>query len=196
FQYDLHALGPEVLAGLIVHPADDAAALLRRYRDAVQSAPETLSAWVVLRKAPPLPFLPAAVHGQPVMVIAVCYSGPMADGENVLRPLRAIGTPHADVVGPSPYAGFQAAFDPLLTPGARNYWKTHNFADLGDDLVGTIVEQFRRLPGPQCEIFLAHLGGAVSARPEDSTAYTGRAAPFVMNAHGRWDDAAEDERFT
>lgn len=196
FLFNLHAVGPEVLAGLIVHPADDAAGLLRRYRDVVDAAPETLTAWVVLRKAPPLPFLPPQVHGQDVVVIAVCYSGPVADGERALRPLRAIGSPHADVVGPTPYTGFQAAFDPLLTPGARNYWKTHNFMSLDDALIDTIVEQFRRSPGPQCEIFLAHLGGAVSSRPEESTAYTVRSAQFIMNAHARWDDATADDAHT
>lgn len=196
FEYNLHEVGPEVMAGLIVHPADDAAGLLRRYRDVTRTAPETVTAWVVLRKAPPLPFLPASVHGQEVVVIAVCYSGPMADGERVLRPLRSIGKPHADVVGPAPYVGFQSAFDPLLTPGSRNYWKTNNFTALGDELIDVVVEQFRRLPGPQSEIFLAHLGGAVSNRPDDSTAYTGRSAQFVMNAHARWDDAADDGSFT
>jgi FAD/FMN-containing dehydrogenase len=195
FELGLHPVGPEVLAGLIVHPFDDAANLLRRYRDAMADAPDALSAWVVMRQAPPLPFLPEAVHGREVVVIAVCYAGSMADGERALRPLRAIGTPHADVVGPSPYAGFQAAFDPLLTPGARNYWKTHNFADLHDPLIDVVVEQVRHLPGPMCEIFLAQLGGAVSRKPEESTSYAGRAARFVMNVHARWEDAATDDRY-
>jgi FAD/FMN-containing dehydrogenase len=195
FEYNLHAVGPEVMAGLIVHPGADVAGLLRGYRDVMAGAPEELSAWVVLRRAPPLPFLPADVHGQEVLVIAVCYSGPMADGERVLRPLRAIGTPHADVVGPMPYVGFQAMFDPLLAPGARNYWKTHNFATLNDALVDAIVGQFRQLPGPQCEIFLANLGGAVGSRPDESTAYVGRSAQYVMNVHARWDDATADDGF-
>ena len=195
FELGLHPVGPEVLAGLIVHPFDDAANLLRRYRDVVLDAPDALSAWVVMRKAPPLPFLPEAVHGQEVVVIAVCYAGSLADGERALRPLRAIGTPHADVVGPTPYAGFQAAFDPLLTPGARNYWKTHNFANLHDPLIDDVIQRVRLLPGPMCEIFLAHLGGAVSRRSDEATAYTGRAAQFVMNVHARWDDPTMDEGF-
>jgi FAD/FMN-containing dehydrogenase len=195
FQYALHPVGPEVLAGLIVHPFDDAAGLLRRYRDVVLAAPEALTAWVVLRKAPPLPFLPPSVHGREVVVIAVCYAGNIADGERALRPLREIGTPHADVIAPTQYAGFQTAFDPLLVPGARNYWKTHNFATLHDGLIDTVVEQVRHLPGPQSEIFLAHLGGAVSRRADDATAYAGRGAQFVMNVHARWDDRAADDTF-
>jgi len=194
FDFRLHPVGPEVVAGLIVHPFDDAARLLRAYRDAAKRAPDELTAWVVLRQAPPLPFLAPEVHGQRVMVIAVMWSGDPARADEALAPLRAIGTPHADVVGPSPYTGFQAAFDPLLAPGSRNYWKTHNFADLHDGLIDVLVARLGELPGPQCEIFVAHLGGAVRRVPEDATAYAGRDAEFVMNVHARWDDAAEDAR--
>ncbi len=195
FEYRLHPVGPEVLAGLIVHPFDNAAQLLRRYRDVVEAAPDALSVWAVMRKAPPLPFLPTSVHGKEVLVLAVCYAGDLAAGERALRPLRAIGTPHADVVGPAPYAAFQTAFDPLLTPGARNYWKTHNFMTLNDELLDTLVAQVAELPGPQSEIFLAHLGGAISRKPDDATAYMGRRAQFVMNVHARWDDDSMDGNF-
>ncbi|HEY0776818.1 MAG TPA: FAD-binding oxidoreductase [Gemmatirosa sp.] len=195
FTYDLHPVGPEVTAGLIVHPFDDAAALLRRYRAAVADAPDALTAWVVLRRAPPLPFLAEAVHGQPVIVIATCWCGAAADAARALAPLRAIGTPHADAVGPMPYVNFQALFDPLLVPGARNYWKTHDFLTLDDGLIDAVVAAARTLPGPQCEIFLAHVGGAVSRLPADATAYAGRAAQFVMNVHGRWDASTDDTGF-
>jgi FAD/FMN-containing dehydrogenase len=195
FEYRLHPVGPDVLAGLIVHPFEDAAELLRRYRDVMEAAPDALTAWVVMRKAPPLPFLPESVHGTDVLVIAVCYAGDHAAGERALQPLRAIGTPIADVVGPAPYAGFQTAFDPLLAAGARNYWKTHNFSTLHNELIDTLVAKVGELPGPQSEIFLAHLGGAISRRPDDATAYMGRRAQFVMNVHARWDSDAMDLNF-
>ncbi|MFL5576638.1 MAG: FAD-binding oxidoreductase [Gemmatimonadaceae bacterium] len=195
FELQLHPVGPQVMAGLLVHPFDDAAGLLRRYRDVVTAAPDELTAWVVMRQAPPLPFLPESVHGTPVVVIAVMYAGDLADGERAIAPLRAIGRPHADVVAPMPYVAFQAAFDPLLAPGSRNYWKTHNFAALDDALIDTIVDQAHTLPGPMCEIFLAQLGGAVSRVPDDATAYMGREAQFVMNVHARWDDRARDLDF-
>ena len=194
FELALHPVGPQVMAGLIVHPAGDANALLRRYREVALAAPNELSAWVVMRKAPPLPFLPAEVHGTDVVVIAVLYSGDMQAGERAVAPLRAIGKPIADVVSPHPYAGFQAAFDPLLAPGARNYWKTHDFAPLGDAALDIAVDAARRLPGPQCEVFLAQMGGAVRDTPEDATAYSGRGADWIANVHARWTDPADDER--
>ncbi len=192
FEFRLHPLGPQVLSGLIVHPFRDAPEVLRRYREFVSTAPDELSVWVVLRKAPPLPFLSEEVHGTEVLVIAALYAGDMAEGERAMEGLRAIGAPIADVISPHEFAAFQQAFDPLLTPGSRNYWKSHDFARLDDGALDVIVEYAGKLPTPQCEIFIAHLGGAVGAVPSDATAYTHRDAEFVLNVHTRWDDPAQD----
>jgi FAD/FMN-containing dehydrogenase len=83
--------------------------------------------------------------------------------------------------------------DPLLTPGARNYWKSHDFAGLSDGLVETMMEHARRIPDPQTEIACAQLGGAVARVPRDATAYNHRDGQYVMNVHCRWDDPAKDE---
>ena len=87
-----------------------------------------------MRKAPPLPFLPASVHGREVVVLAVFYDGDPAKGRNVIDPLRHFGTFHGEHIGVMPYSQWQQAFDPLLTPGARNYWKSLNFTELSDEL--------------------------------------------------------------
>jgi FAD/FMN-containing dehydrogenase len=194
FEYQAHPVGPEVLAGLIIHPFSDAESVLRYYREFAAQAPDELSVWVVLRQAPPLPFLPQEVHGTEVVVLAALYNGDLAAGEKALAPLRAHGNPHADVISPQQFTDFQAAFDPLLEPGVRNYWKTHDFPSLGDDLLDTLIGYVGNLPGPACEIFIAQMGGETSRVPEDSTAYRGRDAQFIMNVHGRWDDAADDAK--
>jgi FAD/FMN-containing dehydrogenase len=194
FEFQAHPVGPEVLAGLIVHPFADAGNVLRAYRDFAAQAPDELSVWVVLRKAPPLPFLPEEVHGTEVVVLATLYHGDMAEGEKALAPLRAHGNPIADVIGPAQFTDFQAGFDPLLTPGVRNYWKSHDFPALGDDALDTILGYIGKLPGPACEVFIAHMGGATSRVPADATAYRGRDAEFIMNVHGRWEDAADDDK--
>jgi FAD/FMN-containing dehydrogenase len=194
FEFQAHPVGPEVLSGLIVHPGSDVSSVLRYYREFAAQAPDELSVWVVLRKAPPLPFLPEEVHGAEVVVLAALYNGDMAAGEKALAPLRAHGNPIADVISPHQFTDFQAAFDPLLEPGVRNYWKTHDFPALGDDLLDAIVGYVGKLPGPACEVFIAQMGGETSRVPEESTAYRGRDAQFIMNVHGRWDDAADDEK--
>ena len=97
-------------------------------------------------------------------------------------------------VGAQPYSAWQQAFDPLLTPGARNYWKSHNFSVLDDGLFDVVIEYVKKLPSPQCEIFFGAIGGATTRPAPDSAAYAHRDAQFVMNVHGRWSDKADDER--
>jgi len=193
FEFKLHALGPEVMSGLIVHPFADAAALLPQFRRVIADAPDELTVWCVMRKAPPLPFIPAQWHGKEVLVFAACYSGDMKEGEKAMKPLRVLGKPIADVIGPHPFTGWQAAFDPLLTPGARNYWKSHDFADLSDGVIKEIVGAVERFPSPECEVFIAHVGGAMGRVAPDAMAWSNREAHFVMNAHTRWRDPAEDK---
>jgi Berberine and berberine like len=139
-----------------------------------------------------LPFLPAAWHGREVAVIAVLYVGDMAEGERQLAALRGFGKPIADVIGPTPFTGFQAAFDPLLAPGARNYWKSHDLRALTDATIDGIVHFVGRLPSPHCEIFVAHLGGAVARVAPDATAFGRRDTEFVLNVHTRWEHASDD----
>jgi FAD/FMN-containing dehydrogenase len=194
FEFNLHPVGPEVLAGLIVFPLSQARQVLQQYRKFAETAPHELTVWVVLRKAPPLPFLPAEVHGREVAILAVFYSGSVAQGVELVRPLLGFGKPLGEHVGPQPYVQWQQAFDPLLTPGARNYWKSHNFTELADGALETMVEYAGKLPSPHCEIFVGHLEGAANRVPASATAYGGRSARFVMNVHGRWESAGEDEK--
>ncbi|MEJ1996317.1 MAG: FAD-binding oxidoreductase [Limibacillus sp.] len=192
FEFQLHPVGPEVLSGLIVHPLEDAKTLLPAFRDAAKAAPDELTIWSILRKAPPLPFLPEEWHGKEVLVFALCYCGDMAEGEKAVSTIRSLGAPIADVVGPHPFVGWQAAFDPLLEPGARNYWKSHDFLDLSDEAIDTLLTAVKNLPTPECEVFIAHVGGAMSRVPTNATAYPQRASHFIMNVHTRWRDPSED----
>ena len=194
FEFRLRPVGPMVLSGLIVHPFARARELLAGYREAAAKAPDELTQWVILRKAPPLPFLPADVHGEEILVFAVCYVGDERDGNRALEPLRALGEPIADVIGMQPFTGWQSAFDPLLTPGAYNYWKSHNFVELDDGLLDVLVSQAASLPTEECEIFIGHLGGAANRVAPDAMAYPHRNANFVMNVHTRWREAADTER--
>ncbi len=193
FEYRLHPVGPEVLSGLVVHPAANGLAVLEGYRRAAAAAPDEATCWVVLRKAPPLPFLPAEVHGTDVVVLAACYAGDMASGAEALAPFRALGKPIADVVGPHPFVGWEAAFDPLLTPGARNYWKSHDLRQLNDDVLRILLQAARAAPSPECEVFVGQLGGAINRVPAGATAYPHRDVAFVVNVHARWREPAQDQ---
>jgi FAD/FMN-containing dehydrogenase len=193
FEFRLHPVGPEVLSGLVVHPLDAAGDVLRFYRDFLPTTPDEFVCWFVMRKAPPLPFLPTEWHGKEILALAMCYSGSsLAEGERVAAPLRGFGKPIADVVAPHPYTAWQAVMDPLLTPGFRNYWKSHDFREVSDGLIDTLIAHARKLPDPNTEIAFAQLGGAVSRVPNDATAYGHRDGQFVLNVHGRWQDRGKD----
>ena len=192
FELDLHEVGPEVLAGLIVHPAAAAPEVLRFYREFSDRSSEEVNVWAILRKAPPLPFLPPDVHGTDVLILAAFYAGEMEAGKPALEPIRDFGCPIADVIGPHPYAAWQQAFDPLLAPGARNYWKSHNFEELSDGLIDCALSYLRGLPSDDTEIFFARVGGAVNRVAADATAYPHREAEYVMNVHARWHDPSLD----
>jgi FAD/FMN-containing dehydrogenase len=193
FEFQLHPVGPQVLSGLVVHPLAAARDVLRFYRDFLPTTPEAFSCWFVLRQAPPLPFLAPEWHGKSILALAMCWSGDLAEGERVAAPLRGFGKPLADVVGPNPYADWQTALDPLLTPGFRNYWKSHDFRELSDGLIDVLLEYAGRIPDPNTEIAYAQLGGLASRVPQNATAYGHRDAQFVMNVHGRWTEPDRDQ---
>ncbi len=174
FDFRLREAGPDLLCGLIVHPFSEGRNVLEFYREFVAGASDDMTVWTVLRAAPPLPFLPEEVHGTKVVVLAFVYAGDPADGERELEPLRAYGTPHGEHVGVMPFAEFQQAFDPLLTPGSRNYWKSHNFGGIKDGLIDTLLEYTASLPSPESEIFIAQVGGMSARIPADSGAYPHR----------------------
>ncbi len=133
FEFKLHPVGPEVLSGLVIHPFADAKTILTQYQPILANAPDELTCWAVMRQAPPLPFIPAEWHGKEVLILAMIFAGDMKEGEKAMAELRGLGKPIVDVVSPHPFVGWQQAFDPLLTPGARNYWKTHDFERLGEE---------------------------------------------------------------
>jgi FAD/FMN-containing dehydrogenase len=193
FEFQLHPVGPELLSGLVVYPFEQAKTLLAKYRELSHEIPEDLNVWAVLRLAPPLPFLPEAVHGKPVLLFPFLYAGDPEAGRRAIEPLRSLGLPHGEHFGVQPYAAWQKTFDPLLTPGARNYWKSHNFTELNDGAIAAMIEYAAKLPSPQCEIFLGMVGGAANRVAKEATAYAHRDTRFALNVHGRWEKPEDDK---
>lgn len=193
FEFKLHPVGPEILAGLLVFPFKQAKSILKQYRDFIQTTSPEFNVWVVMRKAPPLPFLPEEVHGKEVVVLAICVVADFDKGEKLIESLRGFGNPVGEHIGRMPYVNWQQAFDPLLTPGARNYWKSHNFIELKDGAMDSMVEYAGKLPSPQCEIFIAYLEGKFNRVPANAMAYPSRDLKYILNVHGRWDDAKQDK---
>ncbi|MFZ3081845.1 FAD-binding oxidoreductase [Rhodoferax ferrireducens] len=194
FEFKLHPVGPEILGGLIVYALKDATSALKQLREYVKQLGEDTNVWTVMRKAPPLPFLPPEVHGTEIIAFCVFHAGKPDEGLKAIEPMRKLGTILGEFIGMQPYTAWQQTFDPLLTPGARNYWKSHNFVDLSDGAIEVAVKYVQNLPSPHCEIFFGLIGGATTRPKPDATAYAHRDAIYVCNVHGRWDTAAEDQK--
>jgi FAD/FMN-containing dehydrogenase len=194
FEFQADDLGPELLCGLIVHPIESGREFLQHHREMASKAPDELSAWAVVRLAPPLPFLPEEVHGRPVVVLALVYAGDPEEGKSlVAERYEGFGKPYGKHIGVMPYPAWQQGFNALNAPGDRYYWKSHNLAELSDPVIDAVLAAVGRLPSPHAEVLIAHLGGAISRVENDRTAYAHRDAEFVVNVHGHWTDPADDE---
>jgi FAD/FMN-containing dehydrogenase len=184
FDYQLHPLGT-MLAGMVIYPLTQARAFLRLYREVTSTAPDELGSLVALGTLP---------DGTQAAVLLAGYSGPIADGEKVLRPLREFGPPLADQVGPVPYAALQGISEHFNPRGYRNYLKTNYLRDLSDEAIEVLVERYASVPAPFSHVVLEHMGGAVSRVDADAMAYNYRDARYNFLIVGMWADAAEDAR--
>ncbi|HEY1514543.1 MAG TPA: FAD-binding oxidoreductase [Gaiellaceae bacterium] len=194
FEYRLHPVGPNVLCGMLFFAEEQIADVLRVVREFGPAAPRQLFVAVTLRIAPSAPFLPQAVHGTKVIAVGCLYAGSIEEGERVLKPLRRSVEPIAETIEPRRYTVWQQALDANWTRGFDNYWKAEYLASLSDEVIEVVVEHFGALTSPLSDIKIGVLGGgAIADVPSEESAYTHRAAPFILNINTRWDDG-EDER--
>jgi FAD/FMN-containing dehydrogenase len=192
FEFRLHRVGPTILAGPIFFPGEQATQVLRGYREYTASLPDEMTTLVNLLTAPPAPFLPADVHGKPVVAVVAVYAGQPDDGRRLAMPLRELGTPIADLLGPMPYTTMQSLLDGFYSPGARNYFKSAYLGGLSDEVIDTLARFHGPSSSPASEIHVQHLGGALSRVAEDATAFGGRSAPYILNVVARWAEAGTD----
>lgn len=193
FEFNLHGIGPDVLAGPVVHTFEDAPDAMREMARLMREAPEDVSCLAVIRHAPPAPFIPEEHHGRMIVLFGLIYAGDPAEGEAALAPLRDIGNPIGDAVGRMPYTRFQSMFDKTADHGARNYWKAHYLAELTEQAVDTLCDRAATMTSKESSIGMLSLGGAVSRQPKDETPYPHRDAGWVLNIQSRWREAGEDD---
>ena len=197
FEFGLHPIGPTVLAGPIYYALEEGVEVLRRYRDVVADAPDELMTILHLRQAPPLPFLPEALHGRPVVAVVACWTGELSQGERAVQPLRELGTPLADIVKPRPFLELQGLFDGAVPHGWHYYWKSVETPAFEDATIDVLVEHTERITSPRSFTIVFHLGGALARVPEDAMAYPQRDAAFDVNITTVWlegDERAERAR--
>jgi FAD/FMN-containing dehydrogenase len=196
FTFQLHRVGPQVVGGLIAWPFERAEEVMAAYRTLTAAAPRELATWLILLNAPPAPFVPAAWHGRRLCTFAVCHSGDPGDAERDLAPVRALGDPVFDLLGPQPYTEVQSYLDDTEPDGHHYYWRTEFLAGLEDGLLAGMRELFADCPIPEAELGVLHLSGALNERPADDGAVGNRDARYVLGVNGMWaPDEPEAGRF-
>ncbi|HSH74382.1 MAG TPA: FAD-binding oxidoreductase [Longimicrobiales bacterium] len=193
FEFALHQVGPEVLAGQVMYPVERGAEMLRLFRESAADAPDDLGIFVFFLRIPPLEFFPEVWHGRIAVDFVLAWFGPVEDGAAVLAPFREAGDPILDTVAPQPYLALQQSFDAgMAAKGNRWYSRAHYFDDLSDEAIETIVAGLDPLPGEFTTVYLGAEGGAAGRVAPDSTAFPHRRAEFSLHVFPGWVDPAQD----
>jgi FAD/FMN-containing dehydrogenase len=186
-ELDLHAIGPTVAVVQVFYPHERAEAVLRGWRDVVEELPDAVTPQAILRGLPPYPQVSRDLHGAPVVAVGAVYAGPPDESEAALAPLRRLAEPLLDASCVVPYEQSNAPPGPN-----RAFMKSHFLDDLSDDAIRTLLDQDARRVGPDSEVVIRALGGAIRHACPDESAYPHRAARFNVNVNAMWRDASLD----
>ncbi|TMC60527.1 MAG: FAD-dependent oxidoreductase [Chloroflexi bacterium] len=156
-------------------------------------APDELTGIAAYWSAPMSDELPEEIRGAPVVVVAACWSGALAEGEQAIQPLRAIGTPLLDFSGAMPYLAAQKLFDPDYPRGDRYYWKSILLTLIGDELLNLLGDLAARRPSSRNLVAIWALGGAIARVKPGDTAFFQRDVPWLLSIEGNAADPAADE---
>lgn len=195
FEFNLHPVGPTVVLLLVMYPAEEAGQVIPAWRDFMMTAPEELTSNGMFTTVPAAPFMPVEIHGKRVFVLFGAYTGPIAEGERLIQPLRQLTTPVIDFSGPAPYTAMQSIFDPLFPKGELlHYWKGTYLTNLDDKVIATISEWAAASPSSRTIIDLWAMGGAVSRVAAQETAFGDRSAPFWLVFNTTWSDPKDTDK--
>ena len=193
FEYALHEVGPEILAGQVLYPFERAPEMIRLYRDRFADAPDELNCYFFILRIPPIDVFPEAFHGKLAVDFVLAYAGPVDEGQRLMAPFRELGDPILDVVMPQPYVSLQQSFDAGMAKGSRWYSRAHLFEELSDGAIDTLVDHIEPLPGEFTTVYLGAGGGAVGRRSVNATAYPHRSWAHELHAFPGWSDPMQDE---
>jgi FAD/FMN-containing dehydrogenase len=193
FEFRAQRHGPQALCGMVVHPFSRADEVMQVFRDVTATAPDELTCLLILRKAPPAPFIPKEFHGQPIAAIAAHWTGDPAEGEAAMQPIKAFGPPVADTIAPKDFIAFQTFLDGGQPFGRRYYWKSDEAGEISAGLMTTLKESAGRIASPFSAILVMHMDGAPARVAPEATAVGIRAARYGVVIQGAWEDPAEDK---
>ena len=186
-EFELVVVGPQVYAGPVLWDAADLPEVLRFYREWIRTVPDEVTSAVVVRLVPPLPWIPAQLHGRRCVMVIACHCGPDA---GPLTALKGFGTPLLDLCAPRPFLEFQSMFDAGHPGGRWVYTRSTDIASLTDDVLDAAVSAGTSLSGPYSSLLIFHVGGAAGRVPAERTAIGDRTSDHIVNLAGVTDGPA------
>ena len=178
FTYRLHRVGP-VLGGMLLYSLQDAKQVLRSYQDFASTCADELSTVAAMITGP---------DGTPMVTIAVCYCGPLHEGERLLRPLRSLARPSADLIRSMPYVTLQEMLDGAFPPRHQHYWKSGFTHGLNEEGTEIMINFMSRKPSPLTFAYLQHLHGVAGRVPPTHTAFAHRGDRYDFAVLSMWPD--------
>ena len=193
FTYRLAEVGPVIVGGAIAWPAAEAPRVLEAFRALAEQAPPELAVVAGLRKAPPAPWLPQTIHGQDIVVLFVCHTGAVADGERLVAPIKQLGKPVGDIVQRRPYVTQQSLIDATQPKGRRYDWKSEYLPGHEAEVLEAAVAHAGRMPSLHSAVLFFPLDGALNREPADHSPAGNRDARSIFNIAGSWERPEDDE---
>jgi FAD/FMN-containing dehydrogenase len=193
FLFKLHPIST-VYGGPIFWPMEQAAELLRFWRDFILSAPEDINGWFGFVTVPPAAPFPEQFHLQKMCAVVWCYTGQLAQAEERFKAIRAFGPPAIDFAGPIPWPALQSMFDALYPAGLQWYWKADFFSELNDQAIDLHVKYGAQLPTMQSTMHIYPINGAAGRVGKNDTAFSFRDANFAEVIVGVDPDPANNQR--
>jgi FAD/FMN-containing dehydrogenase len=194
FTFRLLDVGPDITGGVVLWDAEESEEVAQLYREAADAAPRELTLALMMRLAPPAPFVPDSMHGKPVIALFACHTGDPRQAEKDLAPIRECGKPIADLIVAKRYVEQQSMFDATQPNGLHQYWKSEFLPGLSGDLLETYRRHATEMTSPMSQAIIFALGGAVAENDAAATSFANRDAAYVFFAAGTWSpDSAEAE---
>ena len=195
FEFRVHPVST-VQFGPTLWPLEQAAEVLKFYRKFIVTAPEEVDGFFAFMVIPPAPMFPEHLHKKAVCGIVWCGTGTAAETEKATSPMRSVGKPLLDAIGPAPLPMVQSLFDGLYPPGLQWYWRADYFTELSDGAVAKHVEHGSKLPTMWSTMHLYPVNGAAQRVGKNDTAYSFREAVFAEVIVGVDPDPANASKIT
>lgn len=186
FQFRLHPVDT-IVGGMLILPATSA--VIAGFIAAAEAAPDELSTIANVMPAPPMPFLPAELHGRMIVLALMVYAGDVEAGQRALAPFRALATPLADMLRPMRYPEIflpeEEGYHP--TAVARTLFLNRIDGPVAETILRYLEQSDASLRVAQLRV----LGGALAQVPVEATAYAHRRSQMMVNVAAFFDGVAE-----